>query len=45
MKLDANTQQWYIVTNIVARRKASQALREHMTPEERDAKKKGNKMS
>lgn len=34
------TQKWYIVTNIVARRKASQALREHMTPEERDAKKK-----
>lgn len=43
LKLDASTQQWYIVTNIVARRKASQALREHMTPEERDAKKKGMK--
>lgn len=43
LKLDASTQQWYIVTNIVARRKASQALREHMTPEERDAKKRGIK--
>ena len=30
---------WYIVTNLVARRKASQALREHATPEERAARK------
>lgn len=30
---------WYVVTNIVARRKASQALREHMTKEEREAMK------
>ena len=37
---NSGNQKWYIVTNIVARRKASQALREHMTPEERDAKKK-----
>jgi len=37
LKLDA-TNKWYIVTNLVARRKASQALREHATPEERAAR-------
>jgi hypothetical protein len=41
LKLDAPTDRWYVVTNIVARRKASQALREHMTQEEREAKKGG----
>jgi hypothetical protein len=40
MKMEESTGKWYIVTNIVARRKASQALREHMTPEERELKKK-----
>lgn len=39
LKLDSSNQQWFIVTNIVARRKASQALREHMTLEERAAMK------
>lgn len=39
LKHDATTDQWYLITNIMARRKASQALREHMTQEERDAKK------
>ena len=39
LKLDAATDQWYLVTNIMARRKASQALREHMTLEERNARK------
>ena len=39
LKLDATNGKWFIVTNIVARRKASQALREHMTLEERAAKK------
>merc|ERR1712070_844285 len=39
LKQDAS-KQWYVVTNIVARRKASQALREHMTKEEREAMKK-----
>lgn len=41
LKMEVATQRWYIVTNIVARRKSSQALREHMTKEEReDAKRK-----
>lgn len=39
LKLDVSSDRWYVVTNVVARRKASQALREHMTPEEREAKK------
>jgi hypothetical protein len=30
---------WYVVNNLVARRKAAQALREHMTLEERKARK------
>lgn len=38
LKADASGK-WYIVTNLVARRKASQALREHATPEERAARK------
>jgi hypothetical protein len=40
LKMEESTGLWYIVTNIVARRKASQALREHMTKAEREAKKK-----
>jgi hypothetical protein len=40
MKMEESTGKWYIVTNIVARRKASQALREHMTRDERELKKK-----
>ena len=43
LKHDATTDQWYLITNIMARRKASQALREHMTQEERDAKKGSSK--
>mmetsp|Transcript_26335 Transcript_26335/g.61259 ORF Transcript_26335/g.61259 Transcript_26335/m.61259 type:complete len:388 (+) Transcript_26335:51-1214(+) len=39
LKNEKDTDKWYIVTNIVARRKASQALREHLTPEQRAAKK------
>uniref|UniRef100_A0A7S1URE3 DUF6824 domain-containing protein n=1 Tax=Grammatophora oceanica TaxID=210454 RepID=A0A7S1URE3_9STRA len=43
LKLDESCQRWYVVPNLVARRKASQALREHMTPEEREAFKAGRK--
>ena len=43
LKLDESNQQWYIVTNVVARRKASQALREHMTMEERKLAKQEKK--
>ena len=38
LKLEESNKRWYLVTNHVARRKASQALREHATPEERAAK-------
>jgi hypothetical protein len=37
VKQEKNTGRWYIVSNIVARRKASQALREHLSMEERAA--------
>jgi hypothetical protein len=39
VKQEKSTGRWYVVSNLVARRKASQALREHMTMEERQAKK------
>ena len=39
VKQEKSTGRWYVVSNLVARRKASQALREHMTMEERVAKK------
>jgi hypothetical protein len=39
LQLDREEDRWFIVTNLVARRKASQALREHMTMEERMARK------
>jgi len=43
LKRDAKSGgKWYIVTNLVARRKASQALREHMTKEEREKAKNNN---
>jgi hypothetical protein len=38
LKMEESNKRWYLVTNHVARRKASQALREHATPEERAAK-------
>lgn len=38
LKLDPETNKWYIVANIVARKKASQTLREWNTVEERAAK-------
>ncbi len=38
LKLDESVHRWYLVKNIVARRKASQALRETNTPEVRQAK-------
>jgi len=38
LKQEKGTDRWYVVSNLVARRKASQALREHMTMEERAAK-------
>jgi len=38
LKMEKETGLWYIVTNIVARRKCSQALREHIPPEERQAR-------
>jgi len=39
VKQEKGTDRWYVVSNLVARRKASQALREHMSMEERLAKK------
>jgi hypothetical protein len=38
LKLDEATDQWYEVSNIVARKKCSQSLREINTPEERASK-------
>ena len=38
LKMDESNKRWYTVTNHIARRKASQALREHATPDERAAK-------
>merc|ERR1712137_1071818 len=38
LKMEKDSARWYIVTNIVARRKCSQALREHIPPEERQAR-------
>lgn len=40
---DDESKRWYVVTNIVARRKSSQALREHMTKEEREEMKRRGK--
>jgi len=42
LKLDPENDKWYIVTNLAARKKSSQALREHMTQEERQAVRQGN---
>ena len=39
VKQEKSTGRWYVVSNLVARRKASQALREHLTLEERAARK------
>jgi hypothetical protein len=39
VKQEKGTGRWYVVSNLVARRKASQALREHMSLEERMLKK------
>ena len=42
LNLDTSTDKWYIIhDNTQRRRKASQALREHMTLEEREQRKKG----
>jgi hypothetical protein len=38
LELDPSNNQWFQVTNIKARKKASQSLRELNTPEERAAK-------
>jgi hypothetical protein len=38
LELDKQTNQWFVVTNIKARKKASQSLRENNTPEQRLAK-------
>lgn len=39
VKQEKSTGRWYVVSNMVARRKASQALREHLSMEERQARK------
>ena len=39
VKQEKGTGRWYVVSNLIARRKASQALREHLSLEERLAKK------
>jgi len=41
LKLDKSCNRWYVVPNDESRRKAGQALREHMTKEEREAQKAG----
>lgn len=38
LKLDADSNQWYEIDNLTARKKASQTLREINTPEERALK-------
>ncbi|MGK3741895.1 MAG: hypothetical protein ACI90V_008749 [Bacillariaceae sp.] len=38
MELDKDTQRWFLVPNVVARRKVGQALRENNTEEARAAK-------
>jgi hypothetical protein len=45
VKQEKGTGRWYVVSNLVARRKASQALREHLSSEERLAKKVALAMS